>query len=103
MGHQPIDASGMRTRLRERYEEIGARNLKLEREARRARRRTMVQGALIAWFFCVLGLVGVGASLNTGNAELGWIWFWGGLTVGNGGILAALMWTFARLRARGDE
>jgi len=98
-----IDAAAMQERLRERYEAIGARNERLEQESRRARRRTLLVAAVVVWVWCLAGLAGIAAAIRSSDSEMGWVWFWGGLVIGNGGILATFVWTFARLRARGDE
>ena len=94
----PVKATEMRERRKALYEAIGARNEELEREARRDRRRTLLLGAVLGWVFCLAGLLGVGAALDATSEEVGWIWFWGGLAVGNGGILVAFIWTYQRLR-----
>lgn len=96
----PVKAAEMRESRKALYEAIGARNEELEREARRDRRRTLVLGAILGWIFCLVGLLGVGASLNATSEDVGRVWFWGGLAVGNGGMLAAFVWTYQRLRER---
>jgi len=92
-------ANAMRERLKVRYEAIGRRNEVLERDARRDRWRILLKGALLGWAFCVLGLLCIGVALNSTSEETGYVWFWGGLALGNGGML----FTFIRTMARYNE
>lgn len=103
MERPPIDAAAMKARLAERYEEIGTRNEAAEKEASGARFRILLSAAGAVAVWCVVGLLGIGMSLASNSTEIGNVWFWGGLVVGNGGILATLVWTAERLRSMGDQ
>lgn len=91
----------MRERRRRYDEAIGERHREAELLATRERRRTLLTGGLVACLWCAVGLAGVGAALHVATEEIGWVWFWGGLAVGNAGILGTLLWIYARLRDRG--
>lgn len=99
----PLDPAAMNARRAERYAELGARNEALEEQARRARFRILTGSGLACAFWCLIGLLGIAAGLASNSVESGNIWFWGGLVVGNGGILATLIWTVEKLRSDGNE
>lgn len=101
--HPPIDDAAMKARLAERYARIAERNEATEEEAGRARFRILLGAGLACAMWCVVGLLGIGMGLASRTVETGNIWFWGGLVVGNGGILATLIWTVEKLRSIGDN
>lgn len=69
-----------------------------ERDRRRDALRTMA-----ACIGCaLLGLVSVMWSAHTTDARLGWFAVYGGLLVGNGGVLVTLMYAYHRGQRRGD-
>lgn len=98
-----LDAAAMEARLAERYAQITERNEAAEEAAGRARFRILLGAALACAMWCVVGLLGIGMGLASHSVEMGNIWFWGGLVVGNGGILATLIWTVEKLRSIGDN
>lgn len=99
----PIDPASMNARRAARYAEQGARNEAYEEDARRERFRTLLIAAVACVTWCIVGLAGIGLGLASTVAEYASIWFWGGLVVGNGGILVTLIWTAEKLRSQGDQ
>jgi len=78
---------------------------KREAESRRARRDTWRDIGLtclqvIVW--CVLGLASLLTSFHVRDDLTGRMLFWGGLAVGNGGMLFTLLAAYRRGEARGD-
>lgn len=69
-----------------------------DREALRSTLRTMGE----CWFWCILGVACVGWSLHSSSEAAGRVAFWGGLTIGNGGMLVALFGHYHRAESRGD-
>jgi hypothetical protein len=82
----------------ERAEEIA----RFERQADRDRFRDYLRTSVecMAWSFS--GLVCIGWSFHTTDMGWGQITFYGGLVIGNGGILVSLYCANQRALARGD-
>ena len=81
---------------RELYEEMGRRNAAAERDAQRQDRWSLGAAGLACLGWCAAGLFLIGWSLHTTDTHMGRVSFWGGLLVGNGGILYTLLATYAR-------
>jgi hypothetical protein len=78
---------------------------KREAESRRARRDTWRDIALTCVqviFWCVVGLGALLTSFHVHDDLIGRMLFWGGLAVGNGGMLFTLLAAYRRGEARGD-
>jgi len=76
--------------------------LKAERVADRERLRDLLIASAMCLVSLVAGLVLLGFAVHTTDYGWGSIAFWGGLLVGNGGVLCASYWLFVRATARGD-
>jgi hypothetical protein len=83
-------------------EEMAERREVAEREAERARRRELTRAALLCVGWMLLGLYFLAWSMHTDSYDYGRIAFYGGLIVGNGGIVYTLLETYRRLEKRGD-
>ena len=70
--------------------------------AERDRRRDFVRTALICWGWSLLGLAMLGYSMHTSDETVGRLFFWGGLGVGNAGMIFTLLGAYRRGEARGD-
>lgn len=70
--------------------------------AERDRRRDFVRTALECIVCSWLGILLVGWALHTTDATYGRVAFWGGLAVGNGGNVFALLSAYRRGERRGD-
>ncbi len=90
-----------RTRRRDRYAVIGERNRIAEMGARRVMWRDLAVSALMCMVWCLAGLALIGMALHV-IGEVGWVWFWGGLLIGNGGIILTLARLYRRGTDRGD-
>lgn len=68
--------------------------------------RERLRDQLVASAACILsaaaGLALLGFAVHTTDPVVGRIAFFGGLAVGNAGILTALVWVYARAERRGD-
>ena len=73
-----------------------------ELEAERARRRELVKAAALCLAWMALGLYLLGWSVHTTDFLYGRVAFFGGLIVGNTGIVFTLLSTYRRLEKRGD-
>lgn len=73
-----------------------------QRRADRDRWRDLMiaSASCLAWM--LVGLVLLGWSMHTTDPGWGAIAFWGGLVVGNAGILGTIYWLYLRTVARGD-
>ena len=75
-------------------------------EGERSAARERLRDQLVASAACILsaaaGFALLGLAVHATDAVLGRIAFWGGLAVGNGGILTALVWVYVRAERRGD-
>ena len=87
---------------RDLFEAVAQRRELAELEAARARRRELIRGATLCFAWMALGLYLLGWSVHTTDFLYGRIAFFGGLIVGNAGILFALFSTYRRLEKRGD-
>ena len=87
---------------KELLEEMGRAREAAELETERARRRALVRAAAwcVAWM--LLGLYLLGWSMHTTDFAYGRIAFYGGVIVGNAGIIYTLLNTHRRLEKRGD-
>jgi hypothetical protein len=87
---------------RDLFEDIARRRDIAEREAERARRRELVRAGALCIGWMLLGLYLLGWSVHTTDYLYGRIAFFGGLIVGNAGIVYTLLNTFRRLEKSGD-
>ena len=83
-------------------EEMAHRRETAEREAQRAVRREMLRAGLLCVAWMLLGLYLLGWSVHTTDEQYGRMAFYGGLVVGNGGILYTLLSSYRRIEKRGD-
>ncbi|HVT39343.1 MAG TPA: hypothetical protein VHE78_09880 [Gemmatimonadaceae bacterium] len=83
-------------------EERARDRLEAEQLATRDARRALFRVAAECWFWCLLGLACLAWSLHTGDQKSGWVAFWGGLVIGNGGLLFALTRHYNKAKERGD-
>jgi len=81
---------------RELYEDIGRRIAAAERRAQRRDRWALAVAGLACVGWSLLGIFLIGWSLHTTDERLGRVAFWGGLLVGNAGILYTLLGVYAR-------
>ena len=97
---RPPSMPPTRTRLptpEERAAELAA----TERAVRREIRWVYARAAVLCLVWMVIGLALVGWAVNTTDEQSGLIAFWGGLLIGNVGILATLFVTFNQAVAEG--
>jgi hypothetical protein len=87
------------TKLRE---EMAARNEAAHLEAERDRVRDLYRTALTCLRWSALGIFLILWSAHTSSLTYGWIAFWGGLGIGNGGIIFTLLAAYRRGERRGD-
>ena len=87
---------------RELLEEMGRRRELAESEAERARRRELIRAGALCIGWMLLGLYLLGWSVHTTDYLYGRIAFFGGLIVGNAGIVYTLLATYRRLEKHGD-
>ncbi len=73
-----------------------------EREAERERLRDLLRSALECFLWCGIGLALIAWAMHTTDPGWGLIAFYGGLVVGNGGILFTLIMAHNRAIERGD-
>jgi hypothetical protein len=87
---------------KELYEAMGRERDTAELEASHARRRDAIRtGALcVAWM--LLGLYLLGWSVHTTDDRYAWLAFYGGLMVGNAGVVFTLLAAYRRGEERGD-
>jgi hypothetical protein len=76
--------------------------LEADRLATRDARRALYRAAAECWFWCILGLACLAWSLHTGDQKAGLVAFWGGLVIGNSGLLFTLTRHYNRAKERGD-
>ena len=69
----------------------------------RMRLRVLLRTVLICWAWVVLGVSLMGWAVHTRNASLGYISFWSGLAVGNGGVLFTLIAAWRASARRGEQ
>jgi hypothetical protein len=87
---------------KELLEEMGRAREAAELETERARRRALVRAAALCVAWMLLGLYLLGWSMHTTDFAYGRIAFYGGVIVGNAGIIYTLLNTHRRLEKRGD-
>jgi hypothetical protein len=73
-----------------------------ERAAERAVRGALIRAGLLCIAWMLVGLYFLAWSMHTTNEHYGRVAFYGGLIVGNAGILYTLLNTYRRLEKRGD-
>lgn len=83
-------------------EEMAARRAAAEEAAERDRARDLASGMLACVGWLALGLFLIMWSAHTTDLTLGRMAFWGGLGVGNGGIIFTLLAVWRRGERRGD-
>ena len=71
-------------------------------QANRDKVRDYVITALSCFGWCAVGVFLIAWSAHTTDATLGWAAFWGGLGVGNAGIIFTLLAAYRRGEKRGD-
>ncbi|HEX4934147.1 MAG TPA: hypothetical protein VFV33_13250 [Gemmatimonadaceae bacterium] len=82
-------------------EERAAELAATEREVRRQIRWVYARAAVLCLLWMAIGLALVGWAVSTTDESSGLVAFWGGLFVGNVGILGTLFVTFNRAVAEG--
>ena len=82
-------------------EERAQAALSAERQARRDDVWLMIRTLLLCLVWSSIGIYGIGWSLHTGSQIYGRIAFWGGILVGNAGILGTLIHTWRISEDRG--
>jgi hypothetical protein len=87
---------------KELFEEIARQREAAEVETRRAVRWTLVRCGLACIGWMLVGLYLIGWALHTTDEHYGRIAYYGGVIVGNAGILYTLLATYRRLEQRGD-
>lgn len=87
---------------KELLDEIGRAREVAELAAERAVRRALIRAGLLCIAWMLLGLYLLGWSMHTTDEYYGRVAFYGGLIVGNAGILYTLLNTYRRLEKRGD-
>jgi hypothetical protein len=87
---------------RELYEAIGREREAAELEANRARRRDLVRAGALCVVWMLVGVYLLGWSVHTTDERYGWLAFYGGLIVGNGGMVFTLLAAYRRGEERGD-
>ena len=87
---------------KELLEEMSVRRAAAEEEADRIRARDLLRGTLACVGWCALGIFLVLWSAHTTDLTLGKMAFWGGIGIGNGGIVFTLLAIWRRGERRGD-
>ncbi|MEA3247533.1 MAG: hypothetical protein U9Q74_15375 [Gemmatimonadota bacterium] len=83
-------------------EERAAELLRAERVAWRDRLKDAIRTGLECFAWCAVGLFLVGYAVHVTDEKTGQVAFYGGLVIGNSGIVASLYFAFLRARDRGD-
>lgn len=83
-------------------EPIAARNRAAESRARWDTRTDIVLTALACMFFSASGIGMIGFALHTTDIWIGRAFFWGGIALGNCGIIYTLLAAYRRGERRGD-
>lgn len=83
-------------------EGMAARSRASEMRARWDLRLDLTLTALACLAFSAVGILLIGAALHTTNEWTGRIAFWGGLGLGNSGIIFTLLAAYRRGERRGD-
>jgi hypothetical protein len=87
---------------RELLHEMAAKRAIETREAERDKLHDYLRSAGVCFFWSLLGCACIMWSAHTTDMILGRIAFFGGLAMGNGGILFTLMGVYRRGEKRGD-
>lgn len=84
------------------YEERIAAFAKAHREAEREARQDFLRTIrdIVAW--TCGGVLCIGLALHTGDAGLGWIWYWLGNSIWFGGVSFSILAAYRRGERRGD-
>lgn len=83
-------------------DELARRRFAEHAEAQRDTRRDHVRTALTCWGWCLLGIAMIGTSFGLTHQTLAEALFWGGLGVGNAGMIFTLLGAYRRGEKRGD-
>src|ERR687886_2549700 len=83
-------------------EEMAARYAEYAHAAERDKRRDLARTALLCLAWSALGIVSILWSAHTTSHLFGRIAFWGGVGVGNGGVIFTLLAAYRRGEKRGD-
>jgi uncharacterized membrane protein YcjF (UPF0283 family) len=83
-------------------EELQRKRLEEHREAERDKRRDYVRTALACWAWCLFGVALIAWSFHSTNEDLARAAFWGGLGIGNAGMIFTLLSAYRRGEDRGD-
>jgi hypothetical protein len=83
-------------------EEMSARRAQENERAGRDKARALIWTAVRCVAWSAAGLFCLMWSAHTTDVKLGWIAFWGGLLIGNGGVLWTLIRAYLRGEHRGD-
>lgn len=82
--------------------ELSARRAEEHRRARRDTWRDIGLTCLQLMGWCAAGLISLAFSFHVSDEAMGRILFWGGLAMGNGGMLSTLLAAYRRGERRGD-
>ncbi len=89
-------------RLQAELERIGAERLAAQREVERAARRGVWLALLGCVASCAAGMLILAFAFLTKDRQLGFVFFWSGLTLGYAGMAYSLLSAYRRGEARGD-
>ncbi len=81
---------------------MGARRRQEQIEADRIKRWDLVKAALLCVVWMLASLFLLGSAMHTTDETIGRMFFWGGLIVGNVGIVVTLARAYLRGERRGD-
>lgn len=83
-------------------DELAAKRRAESGAAERDRRRALVTCAVLCLAWSLLGCTLIMGAAHTGDRLLGHVLFWGGVGLGNGGILYTILDAYRRGEQRGD-
>ena len=83
-------------------DELARRRFDEHREAQRDTRRDHLRTALACWIWCLLGLALIALSMRLTDETIAQALFWGGLGIGNAGMIFTLLGAYRRGEKRGD-
>ena len=83
-------------------EELQSRRFAEHREAQRDTWWDYTRTALRCFGWCALGVALLAWSVHTNDESWGRVAFWGGLGIGNAGIIFSILGLYRRGEARGD-
>jgi hypothetical protein len=87
---------------RQLLESMAAKRREESVEANRDKFRDYLVTALLCFVWCAVGTLFIAWSAHTTNETLGRAAFWGGLGLGNAGIIFTLLAAYRRGEKRGD-